>query len=224
MNEALRYVAPTVRVSQHCGELVLFNVGTGLIFRSDRTGVHIWSRLSAGLAEEEIAHEISAGLSVSRERTLKDVGAFVQELERRKFLCRRRSWSQFRLTAWAWVALVLHDLRIALGRFGMVDRSLQKLNVSDVHGARTLESVCGAVALAACLYWKPVRCLQRATVTVRMLRRCGIAATLVIAYRPAPFLAHAYAEVDQRIVNDSQAYPQQMKTLYRQEPAERETR
>jgi hypothetical protein len=55
-----------------------------------------------------------------------------------------------------------------------------------------------------------------------MLRQNGIAATLVIAHRPAPFFAHAWVEVDGLIVNDSPAYAEQLTVLYRQTPVGKE--
>ena len=73
--------------------------------------------------------------------------------------------------------------------------------------------LCEAVSLAACFYFKPVRCLQRSTVIVHLLRKYGIDGRLVIGYRPSPFLAHAWAEVDGRVVNDSQAYQQRLRVL-----------
>ncbi len=74
--------------------------------------------------------------------------------------------------------------------------------------------ICEAVTLAACFYWKPVRCLQRSSVIVRMLRRSGVNARLVIGYCPSPFAAHAWVEVNGRVINDSPAYKEQMQVLY----------
>jgi len=132
------------------------------------------------------------------------------------------NWMRTRLTIRAWVELVLYDARIALGGFRSIQRSLKKQRVSAGHPGQTTGIVCTAVDLAACLYVKPVHCLQRSTVTVRMLRQNGIAASLAIAYRPAPFFAHAYVEVDGRIVNDSPAYAEQLTVLYRQTPVRKD--
>ena len=73
--------------------------------------------------------------------------------------------------------------------------------------------ICDAVALAACFYWKRVYCLQRSAVAVRLLRRSGIHASLVIGYRPSPFFSHAWVEVGGRVVNDSPAYKERMHVL-----------
>jgi hypothetical protein len=71
-----------------------------------------------------------------------------------------------------------------------------------------------AVTLATCFYWKPVLCLQRSVCLVRVLRARGVAARLVIGYRPVPFLSHAWVEVDGRVVNDSPVYQKRMRILH----------
>jgi transglutaminase superfamily protein len=81
-------------------------------------------------------------------------------------------------------------------------------------GGELEQALCDAVLLATCFYWKPVLCLQRAVCTVRLLRRHGIAARLVIGYRPSPFFSHAWVEVDGRVVYGSPAYQKRLRPLY----------
>jgi hypothetical protein len=76
------------------------------------------------------------------------------------------------------------------------------------------KAICDAVLLATCFYWKPVLCLQRAVCTVRLLRRYGIHARLVIGYRPSPFFSHAWVEVDGRVVYGSPAYQKRLMPLH----------
>jgi Transglutaminase-like superfamily len=76
------------------------------------------------------------------------------------------------------------------------------------------KSICDAVLLATCFYWKPVLCLQRAVCTVRLLRKHRIHAHLVIGYRPSPFFSHAWVEVDGRVVYGSPAYQQRLVPLH----------
>ena len=76
------------------------------------------------------------------------------------------------------------------------------------------KTICDAVLLATCFYWKPVLCLQRAVCTVRLLRRHGIHARLVIGYRPSPFFSHAWVEVDGRVVYGSVAYQKRLMPLH----------
>ena len=73
--------------------------------------------------------------------------------------------------------------------------------------------VVDAVGLAGCFYYKPVLCLQRSVVAARLLRNAGVDARLVIGYRAAPFLSHAWVEVEDRVVNDSQAYKERLQVL-----------
>jgi hypothetical protein len=45
-------------------------------------------------------------------------------------------------------------------------------------------------------------CLQRSAATACLLKRCGIPAQMVIGAQQMPFKAHAWVEVDGRVVND----------------------
>jgi hypothetical protein len=71
-----------------------------------------------------------------------------------------------------------------------------------------------AMVIACSLYWKRVRCLQRATATVRLLRAHHVDASLVIGYRRKPFVSHAWVEIDGQVVNDSPAYARRLSVLY----------
>lgn len=76
-------------------------------------------------------------------------------------------------------------------------------------------TVIACVAVAASLYCKHVLCLQRSIATVRLLRRRGVAAELVIGYRAIPFLAHAWVEINGRTANDSPEYARRLCVLSR---------
>ena len=97
-------------------------------------------------------------------------------------------------------------------------RILSQLRLQSVAakpaGRESEQAVCDAVLLATCLYWKPVLCLQRAVCTVRLLRRYGTPARLVIGYRPSPFFSHAWVEVDGRVVYGSPAYQKRLRPLH----------
>lgn len=69
--------------------------------------------------------------------------------------------------------------------------------------------VCSAVDLACIWYWKEVLCLQRSAVTSCLLRSHGIFAQMVIGAQQLPFKAHAWVEVDGRVVGDK-AYVKEM--------------
>lgn len=65
-----------------------------------------------------------------------------------------------------------------------------------------VEAVCAAMDMACIWYWKEARCLQRAAATACLLRRHGLPARLVIGTQQMPLRAHAWVEVDGRVVND----------------------
>jgi len=83
-------------------------------------------------------------------------------------------------------------------------------------GKQDMENaICETLRNIAPVYWKPIRCLQRSIVTARLMRNRGIAAEVVIGYRPSPFFSHAWVEVGGRVVNDSPAYKMRLQVLER---------
>jgi len=60
----------------------------------------------------------------------------------------------------------------------------------------TVVHVVDAVRAMCVLYFKESYCLQRAFVATRLLRRRGIAASLVVGSQPAPIRSHAWVEVE----------------------------
>ena len=79
-------------------------------------------------------------------------------------------------------------------------------------------AICAAVNLVCSCYWKRVLCLQRSVVTSRVLNACGIPAEVVIGYGFAPFVSHAWVEVDGRVINDLTGYPAKLQVLDRIRP------
>jgi hypothetical protein len=66
----------------------------------------------------------------------------------------------------------------------------------------TIDQVCAAVNYACICYPKQALCLQRSFVTTCLLRKHGIAAWMVLGAQRLPFKAHAWVEVDGRVVNE----------------------
>ena len=109
------------------------------------------------------------------------------------------------------VELIRFDIVHADGRLSVGARQRQNNTCCAERRSRwDVRRICDAVTLASCFYWKPVRCLPRAVVTTRLLRKFGVQAQMVIGYRPSPFFSHAWVEVDGRIVNDSPAYQERL--------------
>ena len=107
-----------------------------------------------------------------------------------------------------------YDVIVSLLGSGRILSQLKRQSIVAKPASRELEqAICDAVLLATCFYWKPVLCLQRAVCTVRLLRRHGIVARLVIGYRPSPFFSHAWVEVDGRVAYGSPAYQKRLRLL-----------
>ena len=110
--------------------------------------------------------------------------------------------------------LARYEVMFAVRGFGPMQRRLKhQLPARRAVSPGVEQAICNAVLLATCFYWKPVLCLQRSVCAVRLLRQYGVAAKLVIGYRPAPFFSHAWVEVNGRVVNSSAAYQSRMQVL-----------
>jgi hypothetical protein len=79
----------------------------------------------------------------------------------------------------------------------------------------TVERVVWAVEEACVWYFKRAYCLQRSAVCAWLLRRRGLAADLVIGFRPVPIDSHAWVEVDGKVVNDRPQYQKFFRVLDR---------
>jgi hypothetical protein len=71
------------------------------------------------------------------------------------------------------------------------------------------------VSMASAFYWKPVLCLQRSIIAVRILKKYGVEAEVVIGCRNAPFVGHAWVEVAGRALENARGYQQKMLVLER---------
>jgi hypothetical protein len=118
------------------------------------------------------------------------------------------------LTARALWELARYDLANVMFGFKRMHRQLAAQRPKKRVCAPEIEKlVLDAVTLAGCFYYKPILCLQRSVVAARLLRKTGVDARLVIGYRAAPFLSHAWVEVNGRVANDSQAYKERLQVL-----------
>ena len=61
--------------------------------------------------------------------------------------------------------------------------------------------------MAGIWYWKEALCLQRSAALTCLLKRYGVTAQMVIGAQQMPFKAHAWVEVDGRVVNDKSYTP-----------------
>jgi len=123
--------------------------------------------------------------------------------------------NRVRLVVRALYEIARYEVVLSLLGSGRILSQLKRQSISIQSNSPELaKTICDAVLLATCFYWKPVLCLQRAICTVRLLRRHGIHARLVIGYRPSPFFSHAWVEVDGRVLYGSAAYQKRLLPLH----------
>ena len=103
----------------------------------------------------------------------------------------------------AYGRLILFDLYLARGNFKALYRKVRNYPLAPKSPAPdAVERICSAVDLACIWYWKEALCLQRSAATTCLLKKHGVPAQLVIGVQQVPFKAHAWVEVDGRVVND----------------------
>jgi hypothetical protein len=116
----------------------------------------------------------------------------------------------------AYLELVLFDLYLARGNFAALYDKVRTYPVGSPAQRRdTGERICCAVDMACIWYWKEVLCLQRSAATACLLKKYGVPAQMVIGTQNMPFKAHAWVEVEGRVVNDKSYTPEMYSVLDR---------
>lgn len=114
----------------------------------------------------------------------------------------------------AWCALLAFDLLLLAG-FRALHAGLRRCRANAHRSALVEGDLVWSVEEACVWYCKRAACLQRSAVTTWLLRRHGVAAEMVIGFRPLPFESHAWVEVDGRVVNDRPQYQRAFRVLDR---------
>jgi hypothetical protein len=108
----------------------------------------------------------------------------------------------------AYLKLVHFDLYLARGNFAALYDKVRKYPIGKQAPAPgAVARICSAIDMACIWYWKEALCLQRSAATACLLKKYGVAAQLVIGAQQMPFKAHAWVEVDGRVVNDKPYTP-----------------
>jgi hypothetical protein len=116
----------------------------------------------------------------------------------------------------AYCNLLYFDLYLAQGNFFKLHQRVRTFPVKKKAAAvGTVERICGAMDMACIWYWKEALCLQRSAATACLLKQHGVAAEMVIGAQQMPFKAHAWVEVDGRVVNDKPYMPEVYAVLER---------
>lgn len=103
----------------------------------------------------------------------------------------------------AYSKLVHFDFYLARGNFAALYQKVRDYPISASAGLPDdIARICAAVDMACIWYWKEVLCLQRAAATACLLKHYGVSGRMMIGAHQMPFKAHAWVEVDGRVVND----------------------
>jgi len=109
----------------------------------------------------------------------------------------------------AYIKLIQFDLYLAKGNFSALHNKVRTYQLAErVPPSDAIERICAAMDMACIWYWKEALCLQRSAALTCLLKGCGVAAQLVIGAQKMPFKAHAWVEVDGRVVNDKSYTPE----------------
>jgi Transglutaminase-like superfamily len=103
----------------------------------------------------------------------------------------------------AYLTLIYFDLYLARGSFAALYTQVRNYPIGrKSESGDAVENICAAMDMACIWYWKEVLCLQRSAATACLLKRFGVPAQMMIGAQQTPFRAHAWVEVDGRVVND----------------------
>src|SRR5580704_6262144 len=131
---------------------------------------------------------------------------FNRESNRAVVLERGRNESvlpMFRPVLEAYLSLIRFDFWLARGNFEAIYNKVGNCATGKKTASPdSVETICSAVDMACIWYCKEVLCLQRSAVTACLLRKYGVSAHLIIGAQQMPFKAHAWVEVDDKVVND----------------------
>ncbi len=112
--------------------------------------------------------------------------------------------------------LIEFDVYLARGDFAALYDKVQKYPLGKPAAVPdTVERICSAIDMACIWYRKEALCLQRSAATACLLKKHGVRAQLVIGTQNMPFKAHAWVEVDGRVVNDKSYTPEMYSVLDR---------
>lgn len=113
----------------------------------------------------------------------------------------------------AYLRLIQFDLYLADGNFQALYNKVRACPTRQIPVLPdSTKQICSAVDMACIWYWKEVLCLQRSAATACLLKRCGVPARMIIGSQQMPAKAHAWVEVDDRVVNDK-PYIREMYTV-----------
>jgi hypothetical protein len=108
----------------------------------------------------------------------------------------------------AYVSLLRLDVYLTRRNFSALHTKIRAYPIAPkARIPGMVECICSAIDMACIWYWKEALCLQRSAATTCLLRDYGIPAQMVIGAQQLPFKAHAWVEVEGKVVNDKPYTP-----------------
>ena len=104
----------------------------------------------------------------------------------------------------AWFRIAVIDMIVALRGFPAAHRFVGRIPLRRRRDRRPAADLVRIVDRAAIHYPRELLCLRRSAAITWMLRRHGHPAELVVGASIIPFAAHAWVELDGRIINDNE--------------------
>ena len=113
--------------------------------------------------------------------------------------------------------LIRFDYYLSRGNFAVLYKKVRDypLKKKVVVTPEVIDRACRAIDWACVWYPKQVMCLQRSSATTCLLRAYGARTEMVIGVQRLPFKAHAWVEVDGRVVSDTSYTPEMYAVLDR---------
>jgi hypothetical protein len=109
----------------------------------------------------------------------------------------------------AYLKLIHFDLYLARGNFAALYDKVHNYPIGKREPEPDgIKRISYAVDMACIWYWKEALCLQRSAATACLLKNYGVPAQMVIGTQQIPFKAHAWVEVNGRVVNDKPYTPE----------------
>lgn len=210
---------------------VLLDIQRDRLLKLNHVAAEMWTLLSSGCAEPEIVRQLSEKYRVGEDRVATDLSALMRRISElgatgaRLYtpkdvkiagLQSRESYPWYGATLDSFPAprqLIVLAALLGLGVFDLV-LSLFSLRAlcwcvsswpnrkSRNTNPELVGTLCNAVHRACVWYPAKTLCLQRSAVTTCLLRSYGLPAMMKIGVRPMPFVAHAWVELDNSVVND----------------------
>ena len=116
----------------------------------------------------------------------------------------------------AYLKLIQFDLYLTRGNFAALYSKVRGYPLGlQMQQPDAADKICSAVDMACIWYWKEAPCLQRSAAAACLLKRYGVPAQMVIGAQQMPFKAHAWVEVNGRVVNDKPYTPELYSVLDR---------